>query len=109
MPVLGKYDLQVMVHRYRNPTHNYVYNNYRYCCDTYNYSDGLCYGDCTNILHFCLRPAGTSRGSLICPFGFEYTTSVIGDDVRFEDTIGGIDNPILFESVQQSWSVSTSL
>ena len=103
-PVSGKYDLQVRVHRYRNPTHRRSSSN---CCSTYNYSDGRCYEDCSNILHFCLRAAGTDRDSLQCPFGFESTTSLIGDDQRFGDTIADIDNPILFESVQQDWSVST--
>ena len=105
----GKYDLQVRVHRYRNPTHCRSSGN---CCGTYTdyydyYSDGRCDEDCKNILFFCLRAAGTDRDSLQCPFGFESTTSPIGDDQQFGDTIAGIENPILFESVQQDWSVST--
>ena len=104
-PVSGKYDLQVRVHRYRNPTHR---RSSGYCCEPYIYSDGRCYKDCrNNILHFCLRAAGTNRNSLQCPFGFESTTSFIGDGQQFGDTIADIDNPILFESVQQDWSVST--
>lgn len=108
-PVQGNYDLHVRVDRYEPPNHP---GSRHYCCGTLLYSrryHGLvCVWthECITTLLFCLRPVGTSRNNSSCNLGSIHTRSPIGVYWEFGSTIGGIDNPVWFESVEQEWNVS---
>ena len=104
----ANYTLEIMVHGYRNPTHQSLGQAL--------FRHGCCEGDrdlpcspCDNQFQFCLK---NITGEMYdgCEIGYMESELVAedDDDLTFSpgDDIGGLTNPLLFSG--ESWPVSLS-
>lgn len=85
---------------YKNPSHHDF--------DDSDCDPRLIGAECDTHLRFCFRPPGyysSAIGEHNCPLGERLPGSVGGDNIRFSDMVGNLDNPFSI-SVQGSWLVS---
>ena len=90
----SSYNLILTFYHYNNPTGGKV--NQTECCDFF----GICFAPCETHFVLCLRSDHFPHADPSCPWPMHKVETSIagGNNITFDQTIGMVDNPIIFEN-----------